>query len=141
MKSLNDLVKLTLGAAMLPVSNTILVPVPIPSEQISIPQTSSTPSSQSSQPLTDLEQISGKIAQLHEAMQKSAPGYESLLFHIHKVLSMNEDLSILLTEEQIGTICAGLAKRKNIVIATAITKGNTNHSGKKLSQLNADVDL
>jgi hypothetical protein len=74
------------------------------------------------QPLSNADQILGMITNLQQQLQTSAPGYESLLHKIHRALATDEDLVHLLSEEQIGTIVAGLMKRKNIVINTEKAK-------------------
>jgi hypothetical protein len=74
------------------------------------------------QPLSNADQIIGMITNLQQQLQTSAPGYESLLHKIHRALATDEDLVHLLTEEQVGTIVAGLQKRKNIVINTEKAK-------------------
>jgi len=90
-------------------------------------------------PLTAAEQIVGKIADLQEALQKQLPGYESVLHFIHFQLHKNEDVVHLLTEEQIGIIVAGLAKKKNIVLTTSAAKGgNKTPSGKKIKDLSLE---
>ena len=75
-----------------------------------------------------------KLADLEEKLRASAPGYESLLFSIHKQLSSDEQLVHLLTDEQIGIIVAGLTKRKSIVLADIgkKTTSNTKIGGKRL---------
>jgi hypothetical protein len=89
-------------------------------------------------PLTAADQIIAKIADLQQQLQVNAPGYESLLHQIHVALHKDEELVHLLTPEQVGTIVAGLSKKKNVVISAAIAKKSTN---KKLSTLTLGVDL
>lgn len=88
-------------------------------------------------PLTQLDQIRQQIAQLSEQLQANTPGYESLLFHIHKTLKEQEEQAVLLTDEEVGVICAGLTKKKGIVIATSIarTSGNKTSNGKSLKDI------
>lgn len=93
-------------------------------------------------PLSNAEQILGKIADLQVALQTAAPGYEGLLHTIHVALHKDEDVVHLLTEEQIGIICAGLAKKKSVVIAVTSSKGGGSKtpSGKKIKDLDvADI--
>lgn len=68
------------------------------------------------------EIIKQKISELQVALQAAAPNYETLLITIHKALQKDEDVVHLLTDEEIGVICAGLSKKKDIVIAEATVK-------------------
>ena len=78
--------------------------------------------------LPSASSLSSKIEELEAKLREGAPGYESLLYTIHKILSADEQLVHILKEEEIGVIVAGLAKKKNIVIATTSTGSG---SGKK----------
>lgn len=93
-------------------------------------------------PLSEIEQISSKIADLQLMLQTAAPGYEGLLHQIHVALIKDDALVHLLSEEQIGTICVGLAKKKNLVIADAETKSKgraaKTASGKALKDISID---
>jgi len=75
-----------------------------------------------------------KLGELEEKIRDRAPGYESLLYTIHKQLASDEQLVHMLSDEQIGVVVAALTRRKNIVLAEAgkkVTK-NTTIGGKKL---------
>jgi hypothetical protein len=85
-------------------------------------------------PLSQSAQILDKIAELQISLQKGAPNYEGLLHTIHVALMKDEELTHLLTEEQVGIICAGLAKKKNIIIAATAAKGKLSN-GKKLKDV------
>lgn len=74
-------------------------------------------------PLSNAEQIINKIGDLQARLQAAAPGYEMLLQQIHIALSKDEEVVHLLSEEQIGIIVAGLAKKKGQVIIAASQKG------------------
>lgn len=76
-------------------------------------------------PLSEIDQISARISELQLAISSSLPGYERMLQTIHSALSKSEATCHLLTEEQVGIICEGLAKKKNIVIVEKITKKKT----------------
>lgn len=76
--------------------------------------------------LPNASSLSDKIQELEAKLREAAPGYESLLYTIHKILSADEQLVHILKEEEIGVIVAGLAKKKNIVIATG---GSSSSSG------------
>lgn len=89
--------------------------------------------------LPALDYLKTKISELQGLLEKAAPGYEGLLFHIHKNLAENPDVNFLLSEEEVGTVVLGLSKKKGIVLAEAAKKsGNRTPSGKKLSDLTAD---
>ena len=74
-----------------------------------------------------------KIEELKEKLQNAAPGYEGLLYTIHKQLAADEQLVHILTEDQIGIIVAGLSKKKNIIIASAVSAKTTKASLKNVS--------
>lgn len=86
-------------------------------------------------PLSNADQIVSQIEELQKMLQVASPGYESLLFTIHHNLSKDEELVHLLSEEQVGVICAGLAKKKNVVIAEVEKKGSKTAGGKKLKDV------
>lgn len=89
--------------------------------------------------LPEADAIFQRIDDLQEALQKQLPSYERLLFIIHEQLRKDEDLVQFLTEEQIGIICAGLAKKKDIVISvTATKKGSNLPSGKRIKDITAE---
>lgn len=81
-----------------------------------------------------------KLNELEEKLRAAAPGYETLLYTIHKQLSSDEQLLHILTDEQIGVIVAGLTKRKQIVLADIGKKatGNTKVGGKKLKDFTVE---
>lgn len=89
------------------------------------------------EPLSSLEQFRQRVTQLREALQAQSPGYEQYLFAIHKQLSNDEEMTHLLSEEEIGVIVAALSKKKNIVIAEAASpKGKTTTlGGKKIKDI------
>lgn len=85
-----------------------------------------------------LEIVQSRIAELKHSLQQQIPGYEKLLHTIHRALQSDPETVTLLTEEQIGVICAGLSKRTDVKIATgAGTKGRL-PSGKKLKDIDLD---
>lgn len=90
-------------------------------------------------PLTNAEQIINKIVELQQRLQAAAPGYESLLQTIHVALSKDEEVVHLLSEEHIGIIVAGLAKKKGQVIIDGARKGQgKTTTGKKLKDISLD---
>lgn len=91
-------------------------------------------------PLPQAAQILQKLEELKLALQTAAPTYESLLHQIHQALSKDDEMVHLLTEEQIGVLCAGLSKKKGIVIAASSAKGKTVGGGRALKELTvADI--
>ena len=92
--------------------------------------------------LVNSDQVKARIQELQDAIAKAVPGYVSILREIHGNLQKDPDIVTLLTEEEIGIIVAGLSKHKNIVIATAETKGTKSKSltstGKKLNQISLE---
>lgn len=82
------------------------------------------------QPLNNADQIIGMISTLQSQLQTNAPGYESLLHKIHRALAADEDLSHILSEEQIGVVVAGLSRRKNIVIFAEKAKSTSKSASK-----------
>jgi len=75
-----------------------------------------------------------KLSELEEKLRAAAPGYETLLYTIHKQLSGDEQLVHMLSDEQIGVIVAALTKRKQIVLADIGKKvtSSTKVGGKRL---------
>lgn len=86
-------------------------------------------------PLPASAQMSAMIVDLQQQLQKQSPGYERLLHTIHVTLHKDEELVQFLTEEEIGIIVSGLAKKKNVVIAAVEAKKNTTSTGKKLKDV------
>lgn len=91
-----------------------------------------------STPLTGAEQIVDRINSLQQSLQQNLPNYESLLHTIHVALSKDEECAILLTPEQVGILCAGLSKKKNIVIATSSKAASKTTAGKSLKDTTLD---
>lgn len=79
--------------------------------------------------LTNSDIIKQRIYDLQEKLQTAAPGYESLLHNIHQALAKDPDAVHLLTDEEVGTICAGLSKRTGIVIAEEKAKKRVTGKG------------
>jgi hypothetical protein len=69
--------------------------------------------------LSNTDQIKARIAELRESLQQQLPNYESMLHTIHRNLANDPATVQLLTEEEIGVICAGLSKRTGVFIAAA----------------------
>ena len=84
------------------------------------------------EPLNNIDQFRQRISQLREELQKASPGYEQHLFLIHKQLSEDEEMTHMLSEDEIGVIVAALAKKKNVVIAD-VGKSSKSGSTKLLS--------
>lgn len=84
-------------------------------------------------PLTEADQIKGRIYQLQNALQKELPGYEGLLHTIHSNLAKSPDTVHFLSDEEIGIICSGLQKKTQIVISAKENKKSL--KGTKLDEL------
>lgn len=92
------------------------------------------------QPLSNAEQIKSRIQQLQDSLREQSPRYESLLHEIHVALHKDEECALLLSEEELGTICSGLAKKTGVIIAEekkSSTKGKA-ANGKSLKNLSLD---
>jgi hypothetical protein len=74
------------------------------------------------EPISNGDQIKQKILDLQSALQNQLPSYESLLHTIHRNLATDPDTVHLLTDEEIGIICAGLSKRTGVVIMKEIVE-------------------
>lgn len=81
----------------------------------------------SSTALTQGEQLKGMISSLQEMLESKLPGYKEVLQRIHIQLRKDENLVHLLTEQEIGTVVAGLAQHTGVVISGAASKA----AGKK----------
>lgn len=79
-------------------------------------------------PLSNADQIRGRITQLQEALESGSPNYAGLLHTIHQALLNDEETANLLEESEIQTICLGLAKRKNVVISESVAKSSKTKS-------------
>lgn len=84
-------------------------------------------------PLSNAEQIIQRIDTLQQQLREGSPNYESSLHTIHQALRKDEEIVHLLSDEQIGVIVEGLAKKKNIVIATEKAKSTKKDSLKGVS--------
>jgi len=78
--------------------------------------------------LSNLDTIKHKIAELQQLLQTQAPGYDVMLYNIHSALSKDESVVHLLSDEEIGTICAALSKKKGIILVEEKVKAS---GGKK----------
>ena len=67
--------------------------------------------------MDNVDQVRGKILALQKALQEQLPEYESHLHIIHRNLATDPNTVHLLTDEEIGIICAGLSKKTGITIA------------------------
>jgi len=81
-------------------------------------------------PLTSLEQLQEKISRMQSLMIADNPGFETLLREIHITLHKNEDLVHMISEEEIGKIVSGLAKKERVVIAEAMSKSKSGKTSK-----------
>lgn len=84
------------------------------------------------------EQIHARIAELQASLQQQLPGYKDMLHTIHRALQNDPETVHLLTDEEIGIICAGLAKRTDTVIATSAGTKNKLANGKNIKEFELD---
>ena len=87
--------------------------------------------------LPELARLVERIDLLKTKLIAAAPDYPMLLSEIHKLLSSNEALTHMLSEEQIGVIFQGLSVHKNVVLVTSTAKTKT-ATGKKLKDVGED---
>lgn len=87
------------------------------------------------QPLQQFDWVVGKVAKLQLELQQQLPGYENTLHEIHVTLFKDEEITHLLSEEQIGIICGALAKKKGMIIAEAVVKGKGKNASLKQTTL------
>lgn len=80
--------------------------------------------------LSNAEQLRQKISDLQVALQQQLPSYVGLLEVIHRAVINDPDTCHILSEDEIGIICAGLSRKKNIVLVEAAIK-STSRSTKK----------
>lgn len=85
-----------------------------------------------------VSQITNRIQELKSALESAIPGYEGILQQIHRQLSQDEALNHLLTDEQVGVICAGLTRKKQIMLVKEASRGSGAGKKQKLSDINAD---
>ena len=90
-------------------------------------------------PLSNLQQVKERIAELEVAINTSLPGYKDALRTIHSILKNDADLPHLLSEEEIGIVLVGLAKHKNIVIATSVSRSTATRGKKGSAVTEADI--
>lgn len=72
--------------------------------------------------MTGAGQLKDKILALQHSLSNSLPNYEGLLHVIHRNLSADPDIVHLLSDDEIGVICAGLSKKTGIVLAAKDAK-------------------
>lgn len=123
------------GPRTLEVSNShaTLVQQPIVTEDAIVVSVDTAPTRIEPKPLQAFDLISSRIAELQQSLQSSSPGYENYLNIIGAALKKDEDCVHLLSEEQVGIICAGLAKKTNIVINEEVIKKARSKPASKLS--------
>lgn len=75
--------------------------------------------------LENIDRIKSRISDLQTSLNKALPDYAMILQVIHKNLSEDDSLVHLLTEEEIGIIIRGLARKKNIMLVESAVKKNS----------------
>lgn len=84
--------------------------------------------------MNQAEQIQEAVASLKEALVSANPGMPTMLRTIHSALRKDAAIVTVLSEEECGTIVAGLMKQTNTVIAAGAMKS----SKKKLASISLD---
>jgi len=88
------------------------------------------------------DQVRALIAQLSTELEAEIPGYSSTLRTIHKRLVAEEELTHILSEEEIGIIMSGQQKLTNTTIKTVENKpAAKTAAAKKLAQAQNLLDL
>jgi len=77
------------------------------------------------------------VSTLQQRLQLTTPGYESILHQIHQTLAVDEALTHMLTEEQVGVIVSGLTRHKQVLLVEETTK----KAGKKALSKTTAEDL
>lgn len=73
-------------------------------------------------PTTEVEIIKTRIVRLSDALEKEIPEYASILHTIHKALSKDDELTHLLSDEEIGVLIKAMKHRKNVVLVEEKSK-------------------
>lgn len=81
--------------------------------------------------LIGMTDVTNRIDELRNKLNKSLPGIETTVAQIHKILAEDQSLAHILTDDQVGVICAGLTKAKQVSL---ITKKAGSGSKKSLSK-------
>jgi len=68
------------------------------------------------------EQLQGKIAEMSEILENSAPGLPTLLRTIHSQLKKDPDLVTILTDEECSVLVKGLKEHTKIELACVAIK-------------------
>lgn len=86
-------------------------------------------------PMTQAEQIHGKILEIEEALLSNNPGLPLMLRTIHTAIREDHDTVTILSEEEISILVRGLMKQTATVIASEAT---AKKAGKALKNMTAD---
>lgn len=65
---------------------------------------------------TEGQIIKDRIVKLQAALEKEIPDYAHILHTIHKSLSKDDELTHLLSEEEVGILIRAMKERKNVVL-------------------------
>jgi len=68
------------------------------------------------------EQLQGKIAEMSEILENSAPGLPTLLRTIHSQLKKDPNLVTILTDEECSVLVKGLKEHTKIELACVAIK-------------------
>lgn len=87
--------------------------------------------------MNQAEQVRESILTLRDALIFNNPGMPTMLRTIHTALRADAAMVTVLSEEECGTIVAGLMKQTNTIIAAGAVKG----AGAKKSLKNISLDM
>lgn len=87
-------------------------------------------------PLTTVDEIHQRIADLQLELDKASPGIATHLFKIHKDLGGSPELLHILSEDEIATIAKGLQVQSQVQLVTAKAKAPSTRK-----QNLADLDI
>lgn len=85
-----------------------------------------------------VDKMNALLTQLEQALVDKDPKMPNHLREIHKHLIQFEELSHLLTEEQIGVIITAQAGKLNVVLAEETKKSKGKSSASSLKGISAD---
>lgn len=79
--------------------------------------------------------IFSRIEKLEQALEAEIPEYASILHTIHRALSKDDELTHLLSDEQIGVLIRAMKERKNVVL---VEEKKSKQAKKPLSKTTLD---
>lgn len=84
---------------------------------------------------TEGEIIKNRILKLSQALEAEIPDYAHILHTIHKALSKDDELTHLLTDEEVGVLIKAMKLRKSVVL---VEEKKSKSAKKALNQTTLD---